>query len=195
MAKLFLKGISKPFTIEKGTAININRMIEDSNIHTTQSFNKNGIRFTKADIRYIVEDDYEDDSQARSDTRKNENDNYYSNVITEFNAHVRILCNRRIEEKVNDTKLYELVYLAFTGNMEAPEEFINQVKERQRIYFAEHPNYPYAMINLKDLLPRQKASHKDGVVSIAEIMPSFWLRKTEGIIGEAMSAARYMKLI
>lgn len=187
MAKLYLKGVQKPFTIETQTAIVLNKILEDKSIPTDKQFNKNGLRFSKSDIRYVIENDPEDNQAESSEKKKVENDTYYSDIMKDYNRHIVSLCDKPVEQKAKDTRLYELVWSSFT-KLPLTDGFLDEVIKRQTIFYETHPTYPYASINILDLLPREKSQE----YSVSEMIPSHISSKVSQIINEAYQTARFL---
>jgi hypothetical protein len=190
MAKLYLKGINKPITISLFQAKNIGKVYDDESVNGKLKMNVDGVRFSKEDIRNIIENDFEDNSAERSDTAKNENDSYYSEEFNKYNNKISTLCDRNIEDKIKDIKLYSLAWSCFTLKP-MTEDFINEVIKRQRDFFSKYPKHPYASINILDLLPTEK-SRED---SIEEIAPKFITTKLAQIISESFNTAKFLRKI
>jgi hypothetical protein len=187
MSKLYLKGVQKPITITTSQARNLNLLYENSLISPKKSINLDGLRFNKEDIKYIIENDVEDNMSERSDAKKVENDGYYNDVNTAFTKEVARLCDLSVEEKSNDTRLYQLAWAGFSMSPVAPE-FLEEVKTRQRTFFEAHPTYPYASISVVDLLPKEK-SEQD---SVREFSPAFVSSKINSIVAEAYRTAKFI---
>lgn len=190
MSKLYLKGINNPLTIKVSQAVNIGKMMDDETIPGSKKLEINGTRFTKDDVRYVVENDTDDLKAENSETKKQENDSYYTDVFSEYNKHIKSLCDRSVSEKINDIKVYEIVWYGFTLKP-ITVDFIEGVKKRQAIFYENNPNHPYASINILDLLPKETSLE----YSVHEEMPRFISSKVNRIIGEAYTTARFMHKI
>ncbi len=190
MAKLYIRGILKPVTITKEQAVNLAIIDDDDKISPTDKFTLNGTRFSKKDIKNIIEDDAEDNSQESANKRKEENSKYYEDVSKEYNMHIVMLCNRSPDSKAEDTRLYELAWSAYTKKP-ITQEFLQEVRKRQHAFFVAHPHHPYASVNISDLLPREKF----GQDSLTEVMPSYITTKIQNIISEAFNTAKHLHKI
>lgn len=193
MAKLFLRGVAKPIVIDKSTAITLNKIKDNKDIPKDQEFNKNGLRFSKGDIRYIFENDQEDDSQDSSDNRKQENEEYYNKATAEYKQHIASLCKKDVKEKSDDIKLFSILY--FSVNGKNPDDVLaSEVIGMQRAYFNKNPRHPYARVNyfkLIDNYPKENKEYYDMKVGVA----SFGVRFTERVIMEAFREAQYQRLL
>ena len=190
MSKLYIRGINKPIIITLSQAKNIGKVYDDESVSPKTKLNIEGTRFLKEDIKNIIENDVEDTRAELSDNKRTENDKYYEDVSKEYTRMIIELCNKSVESKANDTRLYELAWSGFTLSP-VTQEFLQEVKKRQRAFYEKHPKYPYASINVVDLLPKEKAP-KD---SIREIMPSYISKKILAMIDEAYRTARYSRMI
>lgn len=190
MSKLYLKGIKNPITITTSQAINIGKAYDDDKISDKFKMNVDGTRFLKEDIKNIIENDIDDSKSEISDSRKIENDSYYTEENKKYNHHILSLCKKSPELKSQDTKLYELAWKGFTSKP-ITQEFLDEVKKRQATFYDKYPHHPYASINIKDLLPNEKNVED----SLSEVMPHFISRKINGIVSEAFNSARYLKQI
>lgn len=190
MAKLYLKGINKPITISLSQAINIGKVYDDDSTSGKLKMNIGGTRFLKEDIRNIIENDFEDNAAEKSDNTKNENEKYYSDEFAKYNNKISALCDKDVEEKSKDIKLYSLAWSCFTLEP-MTNEFVNEVVKRQRDFFLKYPKYPYASINILDILPIEKNKED----SIREVAPKFITTKLGQIISEAFNTAKYLKKI
>lgn len=193
MAKLYLKGIPKPLIIEKSTAVNLNRILDDSMVPADRQFDKDGIRFSKRDIRYVIENDQEDDSQTNNDTRKQENEEYYNKQNADFKNNVVHLCKRSVEEKANDVKLFITMYFGVTGKQPS-QEALDQVIAMQKAYFDVNPKHPYAKVNYFKLVNDFPVANRE-FMDMKYGVASFSLRIVDRIIGETFNEAYFMKLI
>lgn len=193
MAKLYLKRIMKPFTIQKQTAVTINRMLDDDSIDKFLQFNFQGIRFCKDDVKHVIEDDTEDDGQTIADERKQENEEYYNKANVEFKQNIQRLCKRSVEEKSADLKLFTLVYFSITGK-NPDQEIASSMVEMQRDYFSKNPSHPYAKINMFSIIksfPKTNEEYTDMKVGVA----TFGIRFFDRVVSEAFREAHYQKLI
>lgn len=190
MSKLYLKGIKNPITITTSQAKNLSKWYESDSVADNTKSEIAGVRFIKEDIKYIIENDIDDAKAEVSDSRKIENDNFYSEANKEYNNNIKNLCKRSPQEKAQDTKLYELAWAGFTLKP-VTQEFLEEVKKRQTEFFVKYPHFPYASINILDLIPQEKNIED----SVSEVMPQFISRKLNGIISEAFNSARFMKII
>lgn len=193
MAKLYLKGISKPFTIDRSTAMVINRIIDDPMVPKDRQFDKDGMRFCKSDVRYVIENDQEDDSTEKSDSRKKESEEYYNTLSSDFRENIVRLCKRDVELKAQDTKLFSLVYLSIVGT-DPDTEIVSQVVDMQREYFEKNPRHPYAKINFMSLLSNFPVAHEE-YQDMRYGIGSFGLRFLDRTVSEAFREAHYQKLI
>lgn len=187
MAKLYLRGVSKPLTIKKSTAESIGIIYDDATVSGKDSFTFEGIRFRKEDIKHIIENDPEDNQAESSDSKKIANEAYYEEENAKYNKHIASLCDKPVAIKSNDTRLYELVWGAFTSSPVTPF-FLDEVKKRQEEFFSTQPKHPYASINILDLLPREK--HPE--YSIKDLLPSYMSKKVQNIINESFRTAKYL---
>lgn len=193
MAKLYLKRIMKPLTIQKSTAVTINKILDDDSIDKFIQFNFQGIRFCKDDVKHVIEDDAEDDGQTIADERKQENEEYYNKANIDFKQNIQRLCKRSIDDKANDVKLFTLVYHSISG-FNPDQETIDKVIEVQREYFTKNPSHPYARINMFQFIknfPQTKEGYSDMKVGVA----TFGIRFFDRILSEAFREAHYQKLI
>lgn len=193
MAKLFLRGVAKPIVIEKSTAVTLNRIKDDNTIPKDHEFNRNGLRFSKGDIRYIFENDQEDDGQESSDTRKQENEEYYNKATAEYKQHIASLCKKDVKEKSEDIKLFSILF--FSVNGKNPDDTLaSEVIGMQRAYFNKNPRHPYARVNYFNLVgafPKENKEYYDMKVGVA----SFGIRFTERIMTEAFREAHFQRLL
>lgn len=187
MAKLYLKGIRTPITITTSQAINIGKAYDDDSVSDKFKMNVNGTRFLKEDIKNIIENDIEDNQAENQDAKRLENDNYYADVAKKYTKMISNLCEEAVEVKTNDTRLYELAWNGFTLSP-ITQEFLDEVKLRQRKFYEQYPNHPYASINIADLLPRKR--HEED--SIQELSPNFISKKIMRIVDEAYKTAKYI---
>lgn len=193
MAKLFLRGVAKPIVIEKSTAITLNKIKDNKDIPKDHEFNKNGLRFSKGDIRYIFENDQEDDSQDSSDSRKQENEEYYNKATAEYKQHIENLCKKDVKAKAEDIKLFSILYFSVNGK-NPDDKLASEVIGMQRAYFNKNPRHPYARVNyfkLIDNYPKENKEYYDMKVGVA----SFGVRFTERVIMEAFREAQYQRLL
>lgn len=190
MSKLFLRGVSKPITISTAQAVNLGAWYDDPNVNAKAKSSIGGVRFLKEDIKYIIENDSEDNAAEVSDSRKSENDSYYTEVTRNYSAEISRLCERPLEDKINDIRVYELVWTGFTLEP-MTREFVVEVQNRQRKFYEQNPKHPYASINIQDLLPKDKTLENH----VREVMPSYISNKVMRIIGEAYSTARLLRKI
>ena len=190
MAKLYLKGIRTPITVTTSQAINIGKAYEDDSVSDKLKMNVNGTRFLKEDIKNIIENDIDDTRAEVSDNKRTENDSYYADVSKDYNKYILRLCDKPIEEKANDTKLYQLAWSGFTLSP-ITQEFLDEVKLRQKAFYEVNPKYPYASINISDLLPRKREEED----SINELMPSYISKRILLIVDEAFRTAKALHKI
>jgi hypothetical protein len=193
MAKLYLKGVNKPITISKTTAMTINLIIDNENIPRDRQFNHDGVRFMKADIRYVIENDFEDDKVVVDDSRKQENDAYYTKLSQEHSDYICKRCFMTVEEKAKDTTFFETIYFGVAGKK--PDEYVKSlIIEKQRAYFTGNPRHPFAKINffkLIDNLPSSKKENFDFRYNIA----SGAIRIAEKVIQTAFGEAHKQGLL
>jgi hypothetical protein len=192
MAKLFLRGVAKPIVIDKSTAITLNKIKDNKDIPKDHEFNKNGLRFSKGDIRYIFENDQEDDSQDSSDNRKQENDEYYNKATADYKHHIENLCKKDVKAKAEDIKLFSILYFSVNGK-NPDDKLASEVIGMQRAYFDKNPRHPYARVNyfkLIDNYPKENKEYYDMKVGVAH----FGVRFTERVIVEAFREAQFQRL-
>lgn len=193
MAKLYLKRIMKPLTIQKSTAVTINKILDDDSIDKFIHFNFQGIRFCKDDVKHVIEDDAEDDGQTLADERKQQNEEYYNKQNTDFKNNVIRLCKRSIDEKTNDTKLFVTMYFGVTGSQPS-EEILDKVVSMQKAYFDINPTHPYAKVNYFKLVDDFPVAHRE-YMDMRYGVASFGLRVVDRIISETFREAYFLKLI
>ena len=193
MAKLFLKGVQKAIYIEKDTAKNLNRIIDNEAIPDDRPFNMEGVRFSKRDIRYVIENDYDDDRQVEADTRKNENDKYYQDASREHEQYIIQKCKRSTLEKINDTIIFETVYFGMTGQKPTEDE-IKIVVLMQEEYFTLYPTHPFARVNFFKLIP-QKSYNQNDWDQMKYNVANASIRLYERVMSESFSTAKRLKLV
>lgn len=187
MSKLYLRGVNKPITISTSQARILTKWNDDETVGQKTKSKIGGVSFVKEDIKYIIENDAEDSHEEVLDTKRNENQEFYEEENRKYNQHISNLCDRKLEDKINDTKIYELAWASSTTNP-TTEEFRNEIKKRQRAYFELHPKHPYAALNIFDLLPQEKKDED----SVREIIFSLAVRKINAIISESFRTAKFM---
>ena len=187
MSKLYLRGVNKPLTISTSQARTLTRWNDDETVGLKTKSKIDGSSFAKEDIKYIIENDVEDIHEEVLDSKRNENQEYYEEENRKYNQCISRLCDRKLEDKINDTKIYELAWSSSTTNP-ITEEFKNEIKKRQQTYFELYPKHPYAALNIFDLLPQEKKDED----SVREIIFGLAVRKINAIISESFTTARFM---
>lgn len=190
MAKIYLRGHAKPITIARATAIKISKQMEDDNILPQEYIAHPDFYTEKGNIKAVVINDEEDNVQEQAESRKNDNSEYYDRIDREHRECVLYLCDRSLSAKINDTRVYDLIWRACTG-VEPTQEFREKIIERQREFFTKHPTYPYAPVNISDLIPNKSV---DGW-TVRGIMPNAMSKIAYNIMREALNTARFLKKI
>jgi len=192
MAKLFLRGVAKPIVIEKSTAVTLNRIKDDNTIPKDHEFNRNGLRFSKGDIRYIFENDQEDDKAESDIKRIQENDTYYTNIQNDYTEYIKTRCRMTPEEKAKDFRMFDTLFLGVTGK-KLNEEQIKYIQKVQLDYFKENKNHPYANINFYKLI-KELPDNKDDF-NMKYHIASATLRIVSKLIEESFITAKQLNLM
>lgn len=163
MAKVNIRGIGLT-KLSREVAKEILDFKNDRQYNASDKFTAHGMDFEKRDIGGIVLDDFEEDDRASSSNRKEENDEYYEIGNKSYLKAIEMRCRMPVPEKARDIAIYELIVQAYTGNKATPE-FRQEVTKRQFDYFCEHPKFPYAGINIQDLIPKHKTVIEESVLT------------------------------
>lgn len=185
MAKVNLGG-GKQITVSKELARRVANFKANPDILPNELFQCDDFMAEKRDIKSVIVNDHEDNSQESSAERKDNNAEYYQQIQKDHESEIRRRCAMRPEDKARDTRLAELACF-----QPVTQEFRERIIAKQRDYFAKHPKHPYAAINFSELLTSSKG--KD--YTIQSIMPYFALKKVEDIMGEGLRTANYLRLI
>lgn len=187
MAKIYLKGHGKPITVSRMTAVRINEKWLDDNILPQEYIIHPDFSTEKGNIKAIIIADEDDDKSDKGLAVAKDNDEYYEKLNREYNDYIRRRCDMPIEEKINDVRLYSMIYRA-TTNQAPTSEFLQEVRDRQRTFFMKYPRHPYASINVSDILPKTLCDTE----TIQGMIPSMTIRRVYHIIREANNTARFM---
>jgi len=192
MAKLYLKGINQPFTIEKETAVNINKILDNDSILNTQVFNKNGIRFSKSDIRYVIENDLDDDKSASTVSRQRENDDKINQYLRDFNNEITSYVKGSKELKISfNFKVAEMYCFAIDGG--DIEQYRNELteifnKELETEKLIVKPTKYLRIFKVNNIVT------SDGLVNIDYIVRKAPFKIMETYLSRVYSTIAYLKL-
>ncbi len=151
MATIILKGTDKKLECTIAQCTTINKMKEEG-ANPKTPLNVAGTVVELGDIRYAIPDE-ERDRVLKSEATKESNDKYLEEVGKEYRNEMIRVIKLPIQEKAKIVTLPKLMYQAYTGSVNAPQEFLDEVMARQLDYFKEHPTHAFANPTCyKDLL-------------------------------------------
>lgn len=192
MAKLYLKGINQPFTIEKETAVNINKILDNDSISNTQVFNKNGIRFSKSDIRYVIEHDLDDDKSASTESRQRENDDKINQYLRDFNNEITAYVKGSQELKMSfNFKVAGMYCFAIDGGD------IEQYRSELTEIFKRELQTEKLIVNPTKYLKVFKVNNvitSDGLVNVDYIVRKAPFKMMENYLSRVYNTISYLKL-
>jgi hypothetical protein len=189
MAKIIITGKGS-ITVPRKVAQEVYNFKLDNTILPNGIYSRDGLLIEKRDIKSVIVNDQEDNSQESGEQRKQENEAYYQNIQNDYEAEIRRRVFMFPEHKAEDTRLAEFLYEVMYGTKPS-DAFKQEIIARQTAYFTKFPKHPYAPIVFKDLLPESKGSE----MKLSTMLPSFTLKKVEDIMQEAFRTAKFLKLL
>lgn len=183
MAKINIRGIGT-VTRTRDIADDLLAFKNDPQYLPNDKYVLHGFDIEKRDIGPIDLEDFETDDKDLSLTRKHEDDDRDRQMQKDYEDNIRKRCNRRPDDKAKDVKIYETIYSLFGV---PTQEFREEVAKRQAEYFRANPRHPYAVVSIKDLLPKMEGEQEG---HIANIVPSRMIERLYDTMHAGIYTAR-----
>lgn len=189
MATIILKATDRKLDCTLEQCNSINKMKENG-YNPKTPLNISGTVVELGDIRYAIPDG-EYDRNLRSEANKETNDAYLEETNARYRSEMITLLRLPIEKKAQNVSLAKLVWQAYTGEINPPQTFLDEVVKRQFAYFQQYPRHAFANPSCyKNLLIVQEERNSVDRANYVNLCRGALLRIVQRTIEESYSVLR-----